>query len=90
VDTKKEEKDNKIYIDSFNNICLYPSIDPSKINLCNSTKNIITDKKGNLILAKYSNITKTINSKNNYFLNNFTYEFKNIPKEDSKSFDEEI
>jgi len=90
VDTKKEEKDDKIYIDSFNNICLYPSIDPSKINLCNSTKNIITDKKGNLISAKYSNITKTINIENNYFLNNFTYEFKNIPKEDSKSFDEEI
>lgn len=90
VDTKKEEKDDKIYINSFNNICLYPSIDPYIINLCNSTKNIITDKKGNLISAKYSNITKTINLENDYFLNNFTYEFKNIPKEDSESFDEVI
>ena len=88
VDTKKEEKDDKIYINSFDNVCLEPNLDPSKEVICNLTKDIITDKEGNLISSKIANTTKTMADKNNYFLNNFTYEFTNIPKENSVNFDE--
>ena len=88
VDTKKEEKDDKIYINSFDNVCLEPNLDPSKEVICNLTKDIITDKEGNLISSKIANTTKTMADTNNYFLNNFTYEFTNIPKENSVNFDE--
>ena len=90
ADTRKEEKNDKIYINSFDNICSNPSIDPSKTMICNLSKNVITDKEGNVISSKISNVTKTIIDENNFSLNNFTYEFKNIPKENSDSFDEVI
>jgi hypothetical protein len=90
ADTRKEEKNDKIYINSFDNICSNPNIDPSKTMICNLTKNVITDKEGNVISSKISNVTKTIIDENNFSLNNFTYEFKNIPKENSDSFDETI
>ena len=88
VDTITEEKEDKIYIYSFDNICSDPNVDLKKTIICNMTKNIITDKEGNLISSKISNVTKTINDENNSFSNNFTYEFTNIPKENSESFDE--
>ena len=49
VDSKKEEKDDKIYINSFDNVCQDLIIDQNKITICNQTTNIITDKEGNLI-----------------------------------------
>ena len=89
VDTKKEEKDGKVYINSFDNVCSYSYKDPKATLLCNSTKDIITDKEGNLISSKTTNATKAITDDNNFFINNFTYEFTNIEKESSNSFDEE-
>ena len=88
VDTITEEKEDKIYIYSFDNICSEPNVDLKKTIICNMSKNIITDKEGNLISSKISNVTKTINDENNSFSNNFTYEFTNVPKENSESFDE--
>ena len=90
VDTVKEEKENEIYITSFDNVCKDPNEDIQKTIICNVTQNIITDKEGNLIYSKISNSTNTINDGNNSFLNNFTYEFKNVPKENSESFNEEV
>ena len=87
VDTITEEKDNKVYITSFDNLCTDQNYENTKI--CNISKNIITDKEGNLIYSKISNATKTNYDENNSFSNNFTYEFKNVPKENSESFDEE-
>jgi hypothetical protein len=89
VDTSVEEKDN-IYITSYDNVCSSPNNDPTKTIVCNLTKNIITDKEGNLISNKISNATTAILDENNLFYNNFTYEFKNTPKADSDSFNEEI
>ena len=90
ADTQQREKDDNIYIDSFDNVCSNPNIDPLKISICNLTKNIITDKDGNLISNKISNTTKTITDENNYFSENYTYEYKNIPKDNSSNFNEEI
>jgi len=89
VDTSVAEKDN-IYITSYDNVCSSPNNDPTKTIICNLTKNIITDKEGNLISNKISNATTAILDENNLFYNNFTYEFKNTPKADSDSFNEEI
>ena len=90
VNTNVEEKEDKIYITSFDNVCQEPNEDPDKTIICYMTKNIITDKEGNLISSKISNSTKSITDENNSFSNNFTYIFKNVPKENSESFNEEI
>ena len=90
VNTIVEEKEDKIYVTSFDNVCQDPNEDPDKTITCNMTKNIITDKEGNLISTKISNTTKTIIDENNSFSNNFTYIFQNVPKENSESFNEEI
>ena len=90
ADTQKEEKDDKIFIKSFDSICTSPNFDPTKTVICNATKDIVTDKEGTLISIKTSNSTKTIKDEENSYTNIFTYEFKNIPKEKSDSFNEEI
>jgi len=90
VNTNVEEKEDKIYITAFDNVCSSLNNDQSKKMICNLTKDIITDKEGNLISNKISNATTTTKNENNLFYNNFTYEFKNIPKEESQSFNEEI
>ena len=71
TDIKKEEKNEKIYINSFDNVCPYLSIDPTRtILLCNLTKDIITDKDGNLISSKITNVSRTITDNDNFFINN--------------------
>ena len=90
ADTQKEEKDDKIFIKSFDSICTSPNFDPTKTVICNATKDIVTDKEGTLISIKTTNSTKTIKDEENSYTNIFTYEFKNIPKEKSDSFNEEI
>ena len=89
-DTQKEEKNDKIYIKSFDNVCVSPNFDPTKTVICNATKDIITDKEGILISIKTTNSTKTIKDEENSYSSIFTYEFKNIPKEHSDSFNEKI
>jgi hypothetical protein len=89
VNTISEEKEDKIYTTSYDNVCPDPNLDPQKQIICNMTKNIITDKEGNLISSKITNSTNTTIDENNSFSNNFTYVFTNIPKENSESFDEE-
>ena len=90
VDTKTEEKEDKIYINSYDNVCFDPNNDPTKTIICNVSKDIITDKEGILISSKIINSTQTIKDENNSIINKFIYEFKNIPKENSDSFNEEI
>ena len=89
VDTIVQEKDDKIYINSFDNVCMEPNEDPTKVITCNLTKDIITDKEGNVILSKSINLTKEIKDENNTFSTNFTYEFNNIQSEKSETFDQE-
>ena len=89
VNTITEEKDDKIYITSYDNICSEPNTDPTKTIICNLTKNIVTDKEGNLISIKTTRIENTIQNKKNSFINNYIYECENIPKENSTSFDQE-
>ena len=90
VDTFSEEKDDKIYTTSFDNVCQEPNIDPNKIIICNLTKNIVTDKEGNLISSKVTTSEKTTKDESDIFINNFLYEYENIPKEKSSNFNQEI
>ena len=90
TNTISEEKEDKVFITSFDYMCVDQIDDPQKKTLCNVTKNIITDKEGNLISSKISNSTKTVIEGNNSLSNSFIYEFKNIPKENSESFNEEV
>ena len=87
VNTNSEEKDDKIYTNSYDNVCNNPNDDPSKTIICNLTKDIITDKEGVLISSKIKNRTKTIIDEDNSSTNTFEYEFKNISK-GSSGFDE--
>ena len=89
-DTKKEEEDDKIIISYFDCVCPSPNYDPTKTITCNISKSIITNKEGDLISTKITNSSKAINDEQNSYSNTFTYEFKNIPKENSDSFNEEI
>ena len=88
INTIKEEKDDKIYINSYDNLCVDTNMDPSKTIICNLTQDIVTDKEGFIISSKLKNSTKTIIDEDNSFSNSFEYEFKNIPKENSEDFDE--
>ena len=90
VDTITEERDDKIYVTSYDNVCTDPNTDPTKTIICNLTKNIVTDKEGNLIFSKNIRIENTTKNENNSFINSFTYECENIPKEKSTSFNQEI
>ena len=90
ADTKVEEREDKIYINSFDNVCSENDYDPTKTITCHSSKDIITDKEGILISSKIINSTETIIDEKNSFSNSLTYEFKNIPKDDSESFNEDI
>ena len=89
VNTITEEKDDKIYIKSYDNICSETNTDPTKTVICNLTKNIVTDKEGNLISINTNRIENTIQNEKNSFINNYIYECENIPKENSTSFDQE-
>ena len=57
--TSITEKDNRKYIDSFNKACDDYDGDPSKNEVCETKKNIVTDLDGNLISMK-KNTTKEI------------------------------
>ena len=58
INTIKEEKDDKIYINSYDNLCVDTNMDPSKTIICNLTQDIITDKEGIIISSKLKNSTK--------------------------------
>jgi len=81
---------DEVNIDILNNECSELNETNSKSMKCNSAKNIITDKEGNLL-----SITKTISKNINYdeknkFLQNSTYDFHNIPEQNSTSFNPKI
>lgn len=91
VDTNVKVGNDNINIYDFDNVCTEPNLDPYQTQICNYTKNIKTDKEGNLILSKIVNFTKTENSKTNKIITtNFSYEYENIPKEKSEDFNENI
>ena len=49
AETSSKEKDNKIYINSCSKVCENYDGDPKKTANCETNRNIITDKEGNLI-----------------------------------------
>ena len=85
--TKKEIKDDKIYINSFNKECNNYNGDPNKKMSCESIRNIITDKEGNLISSEKISKSETIMDENNKYSNNLIYNFEDISNQNSAEFD---
>ena len=87
--TKTEEKDGKIYINSFDNNCKDYDGDPNKKMTCNLTRYIITDKEGNLIKSERISKTETVLDKNNKYSNTLIYNFEDISKQNMEEFNPE-
>ena len=90
INITETQGNDEVNIDILNNECSDLNETNSKSMKCNSAKNIITDKEGNLL-----SITKTISKNINYdeknkFLQNSTYNFHNIPEQNSTSFNPKI
>ena len=87
--TKVEEKDNKLYIESFSKDCDdYNEEDymenPNQNIACMLTRNIITDKEGNLISSKRVSTTETTIddlNKNSYEL---TFLFEDVTRQNEE------
>ena len=81
---------NNIYIDIFNNKCSDSNINNVKSMKCNTAKNIITDRKGNLF-SSIKKITKNIvYNENNIFSQNLTYDFQVLNQQNSSKFNPKI
>ena len=76
--TKKEIKDDKIYINSFDKVCMNYDGDPNKKMNCELIRNIITDKEGNLISSEKISKSETIIDEKNKYSNNIIYNFEDI------------
>ena len=84
-ETKIEEKDNKIYIESFDRNCIEYDGDPNKNMTCELIRNIITDKEGNLIFSKKISNSETVLNEKNKYSKNLTYLFEDITKQNSNN-----
>ena len=85
--TTTEEKDNKIYIKSFDNVCRDYDGNPDVNMTCELIRDIVTDKEGNLITSKKISTSQTIKDDKNKFSNNLIYNFEDISNQNSESFD---
>ena len=82
-----EEKDNKIYIKSFDNVCRDYDGNPDINMTCELIRDIVTDKEGNLITSKKISTSQTIKDDKNKFSNNLIYNFEDISNQNSESFE---
>ena len=82
-----EEKDNKIYIKSFDNVCRDYDGNPDINMTCELIRDIVTDKEGNLITSKKISTSQTIKDDKNKFSNNLIYNFEDISNQNSDSFE---
>ena len=83
-----EEKNNKIYIKSFNKQCDDYDGDPTKNMTCEIVRNIITDKEGNIISSNKISTSETIMANNNKFSNYIEFNVEDISQQ-SADFDPE-
>ena len=84
---KKEIKDDKIYINSFNKECNNYDGDPNKKMNCETIGNIITDKEGNLISSEKISKSETIIDEKNKYSNNLIYNFEDISNQNTAEFE---
>ena len=85
--TTTEEKDNKIYIKSFDNVCRDYDGNPDVNMTCELIRDIVTDKEGNLITSKKISTSQTIKDDKNKFSSNFIYNFEDISNQTIENFD---
>ena len=83
---KIEVKDDKIYIDSFDNVCYDYDGDPDKKIACKLIRNIVTDKEGNIISSEEISNSETILDEKNKYSNSFSYKFEDISKQNTEEF----
>ena len=87
--TKTEEKDGKLYINSFDKNCQNYDGDPNKNMTCQLFRNIVTDKEGNIISSEKISKTETVLDAKNKYSSSITYSFKDISKQSSEEFNSE-
>ena len=87
AETTTEEKDDKIYIKSFDNVCRDYDGDPDVNITCELIRDIVTDKEGNLITSKKISTSQTIKDDKNKFSSNFIYNFEDISNQTIENFD---
>ena len=85
--TKTEEKNEKIYINSFSDECNNYDGDPTKNMTCETIKNIVTDKEGNLITSEKISNSETIIDEKNKYSNSIIYKFEDISNQNSDGFE---
>ena len=81
-----EEKDDKIFVNTFTSLCENYEVDPFKNQSCEITRNIITDKEGNLISINKTSISKMIKDEKNNNYNYKNYYFESISNQNSNSY----
>ena len=84
--TSTEMKDDKIYINSFAKECDDYDGDPTKNQICETNKVIITDKDGNLISINKTSTIEMIQDENNNFYKSKTYLFEDISNTNGDTF----
>ena len=87
--TTTEEKDNKIYIKSFDNVCRDYDGNPDINMTCELFRDIVTDKEGNLITSKKISSSQTIKDEINKFSNKIIYNYEDISNQNTENFDPE-
>ena len=83
--TSITEKDNRKYIDSFNKACDDYDGDPSKNEVCETKKNIVTDLDGNLISMKKSTKKEIIKDEHHKNIRTKVYYIEDVSN--SQNFD---
>ena len=87
--TKTKEKDGKIYINSFSDECNNYDGDPKKNMTCETIRNIVTDKEGNLITSEKISNSETIIDEKNKYSYSLVYNFEDISNKNGGGFEPE-
>ena len=86
ADTSTETKDDKIYIHSFSKVCETDIDSPKAIPNCETTRNIITDKEGNLISINKTYTSELFQDENNQNIISKIYYTEDISDQNSDGF----
>ena len=86
AETSSNEKDNKIYINSFSKVCENYDGDPKKTANCETNRTIITDKEGNLISINKTSSSDIFQDENNKNSRTTIYFLEDITNQNSGNF----
>ena len=81
------ERDDKKYINFFDEVCKDDILDISKNKNCRNVRDIITDKEGNLISTEQISTSDIIFNESNKYSELFSYLFEDITQKNTTDFD---